>query len=56
MSLRRFQRKVKTLAEKGRPGTMMRRITIMVDPHGRKYEWHPTKGFRRWVTAASIVP
>lgn len=49
MSLRRWNRPVKSLAEKGKPGTMMRRISIRTTPTGEKYEWHPTKGFRRWV-------
>lgn len=56
MSLRRFQRKIKSLAEKGKPGTMMRRISIRTTPGGLKYEWHPTKGFRRWVSAMPMVP
>ena len=25
------------------------KISIRTAPDGRKYEWHPTKGFRRWV-------
>lgn len=50
MSLRRWNRPVKSLAQKGKPGTMMRRISIRIAPDGRKYEWHPTKGFRRWAT------
>lgn len=49
MSLRRWNRPTKSLAQKGKPGTMARRISIRVDPGtGRKYSWHPTKGFRRW--------
>lgn len=40
MSLRRWNRP--------KPGTMARRISIRTAPDGRKYEWHPTKGFRRW--------
>ena len=55
MSLRRFQRKIKSLAEKGKPGTMQRRISIRVDQYGRKYEWHPTKGFRRWASPPVII-
>jgi hypothetical protein len=49
MSIRRWGRKTKSLAEKGKPGTMARRIEICVEPGtGRKYSWHPTKGFRRY--------
>lgn len=49
MSLRRWNRPIKSLAQKGTPGTMRRRISVRTAPDGRKYEWHPTKGFRRWV-------
>lgn len=49
MSLRRWNRPVKTLAQKGTPGTPLRRVSTRTAPDGRKYEWHPTKGFRRWV-------
>jgi hypothetical protein len=24
-------------------------IQIRTSPDGRKYEWHPTEGFRRWI-------
>jgi hypothetical protein len=24
-------------------------LQIRTTPDGRKYEWHPTKGFRRWI-------
>lgn len=48
MSLRRLNRPIKTLAQKGTPGTPRRRISILVSPAGIKFEWHPTKGFRRW--------
>jgi len=47
MSLRRLNRVVKTLAEKGMPGKTRRRIQVRVGPDGRKRDWHPTKGFRR---------
>lgn len=47
MSLRRWGRTPKTLAEKGKPGAMARRISIRTALDGRHYEWHPTKGYRR---------
>ncbi len=53
MSLRRFGRKVKTLAEKG-PKNKPRKHVIECEIRGafgtiQKYEWHYTKGFRRWI-------
>jgi hypothetical protein len=47
MSLRRLNRHVKSLAEKGKPGAMARHISVRMHPSGRKFEWHPTKGWRR---------
>lgn len=49
MSIRRFGRRIKPLAEKGTPGTQMRRISVRIDPAGMKREWHPTKGWRQLV-------
>ncbi len=52
MSLRRLNRKIKQLAEQGKPGTPYRRIEM------RAFEWragqwrlrgfHPTKGWRNY--------
>lgn len=53
MSLRRWNRPIKSLAAKGKPGTMMRHISVRTAPWGGKYEWHPRKGFRRWVSSKS---
>lgn len=47
MSIRRWNRRVKLLAEKGRPGTIRRRITVRIDPDGKRRQFHPTKGWRR---------
>jgi hypothetical protein len=36
-----------TRSEKiGKPNS---HLQIRTAPDGRKYEWHPTKGFRRWI-------
>jgi hypothetical protein len=51
MSIRRFSRRIKPLSEKGTPGTPMRRISIRIDPEGKRREWHPTKGWRQLVNA-----
>ncbi len=47
MSIRRSQRKVRTLAEKGSPGSILRRIVVRTDPQGKRRQFHPTKGWRR---------
>jgi hypothetical protein len=47
MSIRRLNRKIKTLAEKGQPGSVGRNISVRVHPDGRRREWHPRKGWRR---------
>jgi hypothetical protein len=47
MSLRRLNRPVKSLAEKGKPGRMARHITVLINPEGKKQEFHATKGWRR---------
>lgn len=49
MTLRRFQRKPKTLSEQGKPGTPYRRIEMRAFMTARGYRlraWHPTKGWR----------
>jgi len=30
------------------------KISIRTAPDGRKYEWHPTKGFRRWIPTKDL--
>jgi len=47
MSIRRFNRIIKSSAEKGTPGTPLRRISTRIDPDGKRRQWHPTKGWRR---------
>lgn len=47
MSIRRFNRKIRSLAEKGRPGAMLRRVSIRIDADGKRRHFHPTKGWRR---------
>jgi len=49
MSLRRLNRKVKTLANKGKPGIPNRRMTTRIDSNGDLREYHPTKGYKRKV-------
>jgi hypothetical protein len=51
MSLRRLNRTIKTLAEKGKPGTPYRRIEMRAFLTRRGYRlrsWHPTKGWRKF--------
>lgn len=31
-------------------GKPNKHLQIRTAPDGRKYEWHPTKGFRRWIS------
>ena len=47
MSLRRLNRRIKSRAEKGQPGAMLRRISVRIDPEGKRRQFHPTKGWRR---------
>lgn len=36
----------------GAPGS---RLSIRTAPDGRKFEWHPTKGFRRYVKSGTVA-
>jgi hypothetical protein len=47
MSIRRINRRIKPLSEKGTPGTPGRRISVRIDPNGKRRDWHPTKGWRQ---------
>jgi hypothetical protein len=50
MTLRRFNRKIKSRAEKGKPGQMARHIVLRVrpgEPNNRMWEFHFAKGWRR---------
>lgn len=46
MAIRRFKRIIKPLAQKGRPGTPLRRISVRIDDRGQRRNFHPTKGWR----------
>jgi hypothetical protein len=46
-TLRSRTRRVIRNEKIGKPNA---KISIRTAPDGRKYECHPTKGFRRWVT------
>lgn len=45
-SVTRWGKPIRALAEKGKPHTPFRRISVRIDPNGRRRDWHPTKGFR----------
>lgn len=47
MAIRRWKRRVKSLAEKGSPGSLLRRVVVRIDPEGKRRQFHPTKGWRR---------
>lgn len=49
MSLRRLNRKIKTLAAKGKPGLPRRHVTKRIDAKGKLREFHATKGWGRLV-------
>lgn len=45
-SVTRWGAQIRTLADKGTPGTPHRRIKQRIAPDGKLRDWHPTKGFR----------
>lgn len=49
MPLRRLNRPIKSLAEKGRPGEFFKHTAPRVHPSGRVRSFHFTKGWRRWM-------
>lgn len=46
MSLCRFNRKIKSLAQKGKPGSIARHVVQRSDASGIKRDFHYTKGWR----------
>lgn len=47
MSLRRFNRPIKSRAAKGKSRAINRHIIVRTNAIGQKYEFHFTKGYRR---------